>query len=664
MWRKKLDDILDIYKNTNLKHPFELVDKFSCRVPIKSTAEISSILLYFGTYQKVCRGRLLIKARFGGKSEVEYSLDMSDLQDNVPIKLTLDSPVTTDKFIDLYFTALYEKEDKIAIWINQGGICAVVEGKTKIEYKLKNTPKFSIVTPVYKTKLKFLKAAVKTVQDQHYDNWELLLIDDCSNQVRITDYLKSLKKDKRIKVITNSENVGIAKATNIGINKASGDFIAFLDHDDLLERDALVKIAEYINRYPEIDLVYTDEDKVSEDGVFYGPFYKPDWNYNMLLSHMYTCHLSAYRSIILKEMGGIREGYDGSQDYDLVLRFIEKTKRIGHVPEVLYHWRSCEGSTALGIQNKPKARINAVRALSEHVARSGRKARVFAGPFQGHYKVDYLITMEPKVSIIIPFKDKVDYLEGLLYTMRFTDYKNYEILLVDNGSKEKRTKDFLKSIDNEKIKVLGYKKPFNFSAINNFAVSSKECTGDLLLFLNNDMEVMHPEWLSELVKPFIEKSVKVVGGKLLYLNHQIQHAGIFVGVNGVAGVCHKFMYDNFSGYFSRPHIAQEITAVTGACMMVERNTFERLKGFDEDFPGAFNDIDFCLRVRKEGHSIVYTPYCRMYHLESMSRGLDDMHDPEFQKAIHKMEERWDIKKFEDPYYNPNLPLSCEGTRWV
>jgi len=665
MWNKKISGEAEVYKNVNLKNPFELVNKFNCHIPLKFKTEITSISLFFGTYQRVCNGNLFIRiAVYGSHSHLLYNVDMKDISDNTPIKLEFDRPLV-GKNIIIHFDAIYKKDTKLAVWMNEGGLCAVVNGKVEREFSFKSAPKISIITPVYKTKLKFFKKMVESVIDQVYDKWELILVDDASKDKRLSNWLSKYKKeDKRIKVITNKVNSGIAVATNVGIEKVTGEFTTFLDHDDLLEEEALVKVVEYLNKVPDTDLVYTDEDKVTEDGVFYGPFYKSDWNYNMLLSHMYTCHLSTYRSSILKEMGGIREGYDGSQDYDLVLRFIEKTKKIGHVPEVLYHWRACEGSTAQGIQNKPMARINAVRALSEHLERVGKTAKVYAGPFQGHYHVDYALEREPLVSIIVPFRDKVAYLENLLYTMQLTEYKNYEIILVSNKSVEKETDEFLAKVQGDRLKVLYYEREFNFSAINNFAVKNKMCKGELVLFLNNDIEVMHPEWLSELVKQFSLENVKVVGGKLLYLNHQIQHAGIFVGVNGIAGICHKFMPDHFSGFFSRPHIVQEITAVTGACMMVEKKTFLELGGFDESFPKAFNDIDFCLRVRKAGHLIVYTPYCRLYHLESMSRGLDSMHDPEFQKAITKMKEKWDIDNFQDPYYNPNLSLNCEGTRWI
>jgi GT2 family glycosyltransferase len=663
MWERVVDSVVEVYSNTSLQHPFNLVDKFNCKIPLKRPSNISSIKLFFGTYRKACKGTLSIQVSSDtSTSPIKFSIDLIEVQDNSPVDLLLDLPLYCGKEVRVSMgIELLREEDKLAVWLNPVGICAVVRGTVEKKYSFNYVPKISIVTPVYKTNLSFLTDAVQSVKNQIYDNWELILVDDCSEQEQLTKYLKSFKKDKRIKYLANKENGGIAISTNVGIGKATGDYVAFLDHDDLLDSQALLKVVSYLNDHPDTDLVYTDEDKVTEEGVYYGPFYKPDWNYNIFLSQMYTCHLSVYRNKLLKEIGGIREGYDGSQDYDLALRFIEKTIKIGHVPEVLYHWRSCEGSTAQGIQNKPRARISAVRAISEHLERVGRKARVCSGPFQGHYHVDYLLEKEPLVSVIIPFRDKVSYLETLLYTMKLTDYKNYEIILVDNGSVEKETLDFLAGLGDD-VKVISYDLPFNFSAVNNFAVRSGVCRGELVLFLNNDMEVMHPEWVTELVKQFTLEKVSVVGGKLLYLNHQIQHAGIFVGVNGVAGHSHKKMYDYMPGYYSRPHIVQEVTAVTGACMMVKKSAFLEVDGFDEEFPRAFNDIDLCLTLRSRGDLIVYTPYCRLYHLESMSRGIDGAKDPIFTAAIRRMESKWDVFNFKDPYYNPNLPINCEGLR--
>lgn len=678
MWKKQYRSQCDVYRNTNLIHPFELVDNFSCTLSLKHPAELNYVDLFFGTYQKVCRGNVNIKLLIDGKTtSMAFSINAAEvIEDNIPVRLLFnenqEKNLKAQEKVELVISATYERENTLAIWLNNSGVCAVLNGMVDYDFSFGYAPKISVITPVYRPELSFFKETVESVCSQLYDRWELVLINDASEDPKLAKYLREIKQNKRIMLVNKKENVGIAKATNAGIEKATGDFVGFLDHDDILTDDALLRMVQYLNEHPETDMVYSDEDKISEDGMLFGPFYKSDWNYNMLLSHMYTCHLSMYRRSILKELGGLRLGYDGSQDYDLALRFIEKTSHIGHVAEVLYHWRACEGSTARGIQNKPKARINAVRAIEDHLRRQRIKARVYAGPFQGHYHVDYSLDnfrKRPVVSIIIPFKDEVHYLENLLHTMQLTEYEPFEVILVNNRSVKKETRAFLKKAPEMypryHIKVYDYKKAFNFSAINNYIVGLGLCEGDLVLFLNSDIEIMHPEWLTELVKQFSNKNTKIVGGKLLYLNHQIQHAGIFVGVNGVAGVCHKKMYDHLSGYFSRPHIVQEVSAVTGACMMVNKSDFLRINGFDESLPKAFNDIDLCLRMRDiKDTRIIYTPYCRLYHLESMTRGLDDMKDPAFQAAIRTMEKRYDIFKYRDPYYNPNLPPNCEGARWI
>jgi GT2 family glycosyltransferase len=345
---------------------------------------------------------------------------------------------------------------------------------------------------------------------------------------------------------------------------------------------------------------------------------------------MYMCHFSVYRKTIIDEIGGIRKGFDGSQDYDLALRFIEQTKNIFHVPKILYHWRITPSSTASSIVNKPDARINGARALADHLKRINRKAMVTAGYYPGHYDVRYILTKKPKISIIIPFKDEVSVLNNLLKTFEMTSYKNYEIILVDNNSTNHETHEYLSGLSsNKKIRILKYDKKFNFSKINNYAVSACDVSSEHVLFLNNDVEIMHPNWLSNMVQHFVRPEVAAVGAKLLYLDHRIQHAGIIIGVNGVAGHSHKMLWDWDPGYFSRPHLTQDISAVTGACMLVRKKEFLDVGGFDPKLPAAFNDVDFCLKLRKECKSIVYTPFARLYHRESNTRGYDAITDENF-----------------------------------
>jgi glycosyltransferase involved in cell wall biosynthesis len=599
---------------------------------------------------------------------------MESIVDNQPYRLMIEKDINVKNSVEIQIRALYKELDRIAIWINENGPVCRVGGTLEVPFKFNNNPKISIITPVYKPKLNYFKAAIESVLNQIYDNWELILVDDLSKDKKLYNYIESLK-DSRIVFIKNNKNLGIALASNIAIEKATGEYCCLLDHDDLLSNDALLRIADTINSNPSVEYIYSDEDKVNDNNEFFGAFYKPDWNYHMFLSYMYPCHLATYKTNTLKKIKGFKEGYDGSQNYDLTLRVIENVKRenIAHIPSILYHWRIHADSTSAGIQNKPDARINAQRAIKDHLNRLKKPAIVSAGPFQGHYRVQYKHLSEPSVAIIMPFKDQPKYLENYLYTIQDTAYSNYTIYLVDDNSTNKNIPKIIKKYSSilNNIKVLHYKdifdfkNIFNFSKINNYAVKEidRDKKHDFYLFMNNDMEIMSPDWLSALVNPTIDSNVAVVGGKLLYLNHLIQHAGIFVGINGLCGVSHKGVSDYITGYYSRPHIVQEMTAVTGACMLVRSNVFKEVGGFEEDLPKAFNDIDLCLKIRSNNHLIIFTPYCRLYHHESISRGLDSINDQEFQSYIKYMMNKWYINGYKDPYYNINLSRNCESSNW-
>lgn len=596
------------------------------------------------------------------KNHKKYSLPIKDISEDQPIRLEVDEDIPEKSNLTLMLKSS-NCDDEIYIWTNDRGPCIIIFGDENIEYDIENEILISIITPLYKTNIESLKLTVDSVKKQSYPKWELCLVDDGSQDTNLINYLNKIKS-RKIRVKINNKNRGIVHASNDALKMARGTYVGFLDHDDLLEEHALLKIVQVLNDDKNTDLVYTDEDKVFENNTYGGPFYKSDWNYPLMLSSMYTCHFSVYRKSIIDEIGGFQEGFDGSQDYDLALKFIEKTKNIKHISEILYHWRITPDSTSMSIVNKPEARINAVRALSNHLNRLGRKAIVAAGPHQGHYDIRYILDNKPKVSIIVPFKDKTNLLKNLIETISITDYTNYEILLVDNRSKSKEMKDFLKKVsNNKKIKIIKYSKEFNFSAINNYAVENF-VKSKFILFLNSDIEIMHPEWLDRMMQQFIRPEVSAVGAKLLYLDHRIQHAGIFVGVSGIAGHSHKLMWDWDPGYFSRPHLCQDITAVTGACMLIKKSDFMKVGGFEKKLPKAFNDIDLCLKLRAIGKSIVYTPYARLYHHESITRGLDNMNDPDFIDAIGYMGNKWNIASFKDPFYNPNLPRNCEGNRWV
>lgn len=651
-----------VYSNVNRDTKYVPINNYSFNVPV-SKGKLNSIGLFFSTSGDV-KGNLLVDM-YEGSTHLKFRISPYQIVADSPTVLTIDKFFKKDSMILLSLKFERESEEgSINIRLTSNGPCLYTEGDRTTTHEFINPPVISIITPTYKTNLEYLKITAESVLSQTYEKWEWCIVDDGSNDPDLNEYLKSIESDK-VKVFIKNNNSGIVNATNHAIGMATGDFVGFLDHDDILHKDALLYVAEKLQEHPEAGMVYTDEDKVLDDGRFVGPFYKPDFNYSLLLSSMYTCHFSVYRKTIVDDVGGVRKGFDGSQDYDLVLRIIERTTDVFHIPMILYHWRITASSTSNSITNKPDARINGAKALSDHLKRINRKAMVIAGYYPGHYDVRYAITKNHKVSIIIPFKDEISVLNNLLKTLKITSYKNYEIILVNNNSEQSETLKFINRISSKKnIRVINYNKGFNFSSINNYAVSVCAGSSEYVLFLNNDIEIMHPNWLANMVQHFVRPEVAAVGAKLLYLDHRIQHAGIIVGVNGVAGHSHKMLWDWDPGYFSRPHLTQDITAVTGACMLVRKKDFLDVNGFDPKLPRAFNDIDFCLKLRDRGRSIVYTPFARLYHRESYTRGYDSINDEKFLRSISYIEGKWDLSKFVDPFYNPNLPSNCEGRHWI
>lgn len=647
-----VERLVSLYDNSdNQIHAIPLTDSFSFRIKIPKEYPVVKVGIRFATYMQKCEGLLNISFKTE-EGTVQFSLDVARIKDNEVVDFDFRKLPQKTKYIIITLDVINKNTNKLAIWLNGRGPCIRIAGLCSRTVNVTNPIKFSLVLPVYKTDLKLLKDTINSVKNQLYTNWELCVVDDGSKDVGLENFLRS-QKDSRIKVKINKINKGIALSSNECIKMVTGDFVGFLDHDDLIEPTTLIEIIDLLEKNPELDMVYTDEDKIDKDNRRYGPFFKPDWNYPMLLSYMYTCHLTFYRSSIINEIGGLREDFEGSQDYDLVLRFIEKTDRIGHVPLILYHWRSTENSTAVSIANKPLARINAIKAISEHLERTKQNAFVEGGFFQGMYNVRRQLDEEPSVVVIIPFKDQIHYLENLLYSMRITSYKNYEVHLIDNNS-NKKTKEAIANLAKKyHCLVSSYSKPFNFSKINNYAASMHQ-TSKYLLFLNNDIEILNSEWLKELVVQAEQPQIAAVGAKLLYVDHRIQHAGIFIGINGIAAHGHKFLPDYNPGTFARPHIVQEISAVTGACLLVKNILFQEVGGFESKLPTAFNDIDLCLELRNKGYKIIYTPHARLIHHESQSRGYDTLDDPSFKKAIEFMDNKWGCLNYRDPYYNPNL----------
>jgi len=444
---------------------------------------------------------------------------------------------------------------------------------------------------------------------------------------------------------------------------AKGDFVGLLDHDDLLAPNTLYEIARYLENNPDADGVYTDEDKVTTElDEHFQPHLKPDFNLDLLRSNNYICHFFVVRQSIIRKVGGFRQEFDGAQDHDFIFRCVEEAGKIGHVPEILYHWRTHKASTADNPASKMYAFEAGRRAIEAHLERTGQKGIVTHTPDLGFFRVQYPVQGNPMVTIIIPNKDEKESLEACLRSIREkTAYENYEILIIENNSVSEEIFAYYKEIEKDpKIRVLRWEKEFNYAAINNFGV--KHAKGDYLLFLNNDVTVITPDWIEEMLGMCQREEVGAVGVKLLYPDNTIQHAGCVIGIGGIAGHMFVDMPANRTGYLHKASIIQDMSAVTAACMMMKRTAFEEAGGFTEKLAVAFNDVDLCLKVRKSGRLIVYDPYVQLYHMESKTRGAEDSEAKvrRFQEEIEYMREHWiDILKNGDPYYNKNLSL----TKW-
>lgn len=510
-------------------------------------------------------------------------------------------------------------------------------------------PKISVIMPVYNTGRDYLQKAVDSVVAQSYDNWELCICDDHSPEPHVRRYLEQrAAEDARIKVVFANENGGISAASNQALALASGEFVGFLDHDDELSPAALYEVVKLLQEHREADIIYSDEDKLETNGKRCDPFFKPDWSPEYLLSCNYVCHFGVYRKTLVNEIGGFRPGFDGSQDYDLVLRAVEKSRNIFHIPKVLYHWRKSAGSTAAVSSAKDYTVDAGKRALQEHLQRRGISAEVVNNSVPNVYRVRPRILEQSLVSIIIPTRDGMPLLRNCIRSIEEkTAYPDYEILIVDNGSVKPETAEYLRGL---RHRVLPFSEPFNFSRINNFA--AQQARGSYLVLLNDDTEVLSPDWLSSMLELCHMEGVGIVGAKLYYPDRSIQHAGVILGLSGgVADHSHKHFPGDSHGYFATLRCIRNYSAVTAACMMVRKAAFEAVGGFDEQLQVAFNDIDFCLRVRDHGYRIVWTPYCEVMHHESVSRGFDlDWREVEFMKR------RWGQALLTDPYYNPNLTL--------
>lgn len=527
-------------------------------------------------------------------------------------------------------------------------------------------PIISVVMPVYDVPERYLRAAIDSVIAQAYPYWELCIADDASTETHVRAVLgEYASSDKRIKVVYRPKNGHISRASNSAIELASGEFIALLDHDDVLTPDALFEVALLINRLPDADMIYSDEDKIDDDGTLSDPYFKPDWSPDTLLSKMYTCHLGVYRTQIVRELGGFRPEFDGSQDYDLVLRVTERTRGIYHIPKVLYHWRISPVSAASDpAKAKPYARDAAVRAINEALMRRGEGGTATEFPGSPNtYLIRYRIHDYKKVTAIVPTRDQAEVLDRCLDSVfAKTTYPNFEVVLVDNGSHEKNTFEvFAKWSLREpsRFRVLPFDVPFNYSRINNHAVSQTD--GFYVLLLNNDTEVVSGDWMEAMVEQAQRPSIGAVGALLLYPDETVQHAGIIMQMGGVAGHAHRFAQRNAYGYFSALKTITNYAAVTGACLMVRREVYDEVSGLDEDLVIAFNDVDFCLKLLERGYHNIYLPHVVLYHHESKTRGRDDTPQKQaiFVRECKLMLERWQIATTSDRFYNVNLSTKTE-----
>ena len=524
-----------------------------------------------------------------------------------------------------------------------------------------NGPCFSIAVPLYQTKEKYLREMIESVQAQTYTNWELCLADGSGREHSLQPVVgEYIAKDKRIKYCLLDSNEGIAGNTNEALKMADGDFVVLTDHDDLLSPEALYQCAKAVQKESQTDVIYSDEDKVDMSGKkFFEPHFKSDYNIDLLCTMNYICHLFVVRKDVMERAGLFESCYDGAQDHDFILRCTEKAEHIVHIPKVLYHWRCHAQSTSENPESKLYAFENGCKAVKAHYDRIGIPAEVEQGPFYGMYRTHYLWKEQPLVSILIPNKDHVTDLKKCMDSIEEkSTYRNFEFIIVENNSTEEETFAYYKKIEKrDNVRVLYYKEDFNYSRINNFG--AKEANGEYVLLLNNDTEMIEPDSIKEMLDVCMRPDVGIVGAKLIFEDNTIQHAGVIIGFGGVAG--HAFIGQDRddNGYFSRIISVQDLSAVTAACLMVRRSVFDEVEGLNEEFKVAFNDIDFCLKVRKAGYLVVYNPYAQFYHYESKSRGQEDSADKvaRFQQEIGLFGERWgELLEHGDPYYNPNLTL--------
>ncbi|WP_172635889.1 glycosyltransferase [Desulfitobacterium dichloroeliminans] len=525
-------------------------------------------------------------------------------------------------------------------------------------------PVFSILVPVYNVDERWLRSCLDSVREQVYPHWELCIADDASTDPQVQKMLKEYAaRDPRIKVIYREKNGHISAASNSALELATGEYIGLLDHDDCLTADALCENALLINQHPEAVMIYSDEDKIGEDGVRHSPFFKPDWSPDNLLAQMYTCHFGVYKTSVVRELGGFRLGFEGSQDHDLALRVSETTDEIYHIAKVLYHWRTVAESTAVNVGAKSYATTAGLKAVGEALQRRGEGGWVEALERYPYYRAHYPVKGNPLISIIIPTRDMARLLGKCLETIfSKTRYPHYEVLIIDNGSVKSETQQLFakwQQLEPQRFRVIHLDIPFNYSRLNNQAV--QQAKGELVVLLNNDVEIITPNWLEEMAGQAMRPSIGAVGAKLLYPDQTIQHAGVTLGIGGVGGHSHRGRGSEEPGYFGRLIIAANYAAVTGACLMVKKELFCQVGGLEEKLTVAFNDVDFCLKLWEKGYYNLVLPQVKLYHFESKSRGYEDTPEKmqRFLGEVNYMKQHWKNFLERDPFYNPNLTLDRE-----
>lgn len=524
-----------------------------------------------------------------------------------------------------------------------------------------DAPVISVLVPLYQTPERWLRRCIESVLAQVYPKWELCLVDDASPDSRVGEIAREYgASDERIRFVRRPSNGHISESSNTALGIATGEYVALLDHDDELRPHALLEVAEAITSGADVALVYSDEDKIDEAGRRFDPYFKPDWDPDLLRSQNYLCHLTTIRASLVREVGGFRTGFEGSQDHDLVLRCTERLEpgQIRHVPKVLYHWRAIPGSTALSRDAKDYASSAGARAVAGHLQRSHPGAGVDELS-HGHYRVRWPLPVPaPKVSLVVPTRDRVELLRMCVQSvLERTEYPDFEVVIVDNGSRDPAALAYLQEVrGRQHVRVLRYDAPFNYSQINNWAVS--QCDGQVVGLLNNDIEVISPGWLEEMVSHAMRPDVGAVGAMLYYPNDTIQHAGVVLGVHGVAAHLYSGMPRGYPGHGGRARVVQSLSAVTGACLVVRRELYDQVGGLDERLAVAFNDVDFCLRLWNAGYRSIWTPFAELYHHESASRGSEDTEEKKlrFSREVETMMERWAPLMRSDPAYNPNLSL--------